>query len=92
MTSVCVSVDICDKLHKVEICGLMVVLGCNPFLWCFNDFPLNLRLSLIFMHMQITLLVNIVTRAFKGDIKLHYTQNISDTIHTDHFSFVCQFH
>ena len=44
----------------------------------------------------ITLLVNIVTksdRAFKGDIKLHYTQNISDTtIHTDHFSFVCQFH
>ena len=46
--------------------------------------------------MQIALLVNIVTkiqRAFKAYIKLHFTQNIYDTtIHTDHFSFVCQFH
>ena len=33
------------------------------------------------MHMQIKVLVNTVTktdRAFKGDIKLHYTQNISE--------------
>ena len=55
------------------------------------------------MNMQITLLVNIVAKtdkAFKGDIKLHHTQNISNTtIHTshlcnqfnDHFSFVCHF-
>ena len=47
------------------------------------------------MNMQITLLVNIVTktdRAFKGDIKLHYTQNISDTtIHTDHFLLYASF-
>ena len=39
----------------------MVVFGLNLFYGGFNDFPLNSRLSLIFMTMQITLLVNIVT-------------------------------
>ena len=80
-------------------------LGLKPtYLWCFYDFPLNGRFSLIFMNMQITLLVNIFTKtdtAVKGDITLQYIQNISNTtIHTshlckqfnDHFSFVCHSH
>ena len=42
-----------DDIKKCKNLGLMMVWGIIELVMVFDDFPLNLRISLIFINMQI---------------------------------------
>ena len=42
-----------DDIRTCKICGLMMVWGLIQLFIVFYDFPINLRISFIFMNMQI---------------------------------------